>query len=283
MRSSRAFSFLAIVALACSGCASAMFRNGLACQDSGDYIGAYGYFSELLERHPSNDKYRAYAENSRRLAFDQCIGLAQQSFADENLDDFVKNMKQANDIRPHRGSRMAVMVVENGREKGDSDSKIIGRLKEEMEMYGADGTLGEALEKTAGRIAESARSGLVKDPVLVAGMVFGDGNKRNSACVYLENELTAFLIDAGIRVVDRANLDAIRDEMRLGNSAMADESQAVEMGKIAGAKTIVTGTFFKWEGGYKYQLKVTDVETSKVVMQDSSVFKGGRAFDDMVE
>jgi len=279
---SKRISVLTAILAVCSGCSSSAFNQGLTFQDRGDYIQAYRCFSDLSSRHPSNSKYYTYMENSRRLAFDQSIGMAQQAFAEENLDDFVKYMKQANEIRPHRGARMAVKVVENGRDNGDSDSKIMRRLKSEMELYGSDGTLADALEQTVIKIGNLVRQGQMKDPVLVSDIVCGEGNKRNSASVYFENELTTALVGVGVRVVDRDNIEAIKEEMRVGSGTMADESGAVEMGKIAGARAIITGSFFKWERGYKYQLKVTDVETSKVIVQDSSVFSGGKAFDDMV-
>lgn len=266
------------------GCAtSSGIRQGLEYQDRGEYIPAYRHFQKLARDAPNNREYIVYANTARRLAFRQCVGLAEKALAADDLDGFVEYMKQANEIQPSQRVRNVVEVVEGARERGKSDVRIRAELRAAMGLHAEEGTLKEALEKTAARIAEKIRSRVIKDPVSVLGITFGDTGKANTACVYFENELSAELVDKAVRVVERDNLEKIKKELQMSATSMIHEDQVLEIGKIAGAKSMITGNMFKWENGIKYQLRVFDVETSKVIFHDTETFYAGRGFDQMLK
>lgn len=81
--------------------------------------------------------------------------------------------------------------------------------------------------------------------------------------------------DPFLKVVDRDNLQAILDEQRLGMSGVIDETTAVNVGALTGAKAIVTGTVLTYgvnqgrvrsteQPGYEsYQVKVYNEQEQK--------------------
>lgn len=66
-------------------------------------------------------------------------------------------------------------------------------------------------------------------------------------------------------VIDRTNLDKVKAEQKISESAMFDESTALELGKLAAAQYIVAVTIIKKSSTYSFDCKITDAETSKSV------------------
>ena len=79
----------------------------------------------------------------------------------------------------------------------------------------------------------------------LALLPFKNGTPINGADIkiaaYLLDELTK-LNDPFLKVVDRENMNSILAEQRFQMSGIFNESMAVEVGKIAGAKAIISGT-----------------------------------------
>ena len=275
---------IALVAACCiiTGCATSTIEQGLRLQDEGEYIESYYYFYELTQKNPGNREYRTYLNTSRRLAAEQCIGLAQQALASDDLDSFLDYMNKANEIKPSQGARTIIQLVESCRDRGLSDAKIRAELNRKMSLQTKDGTLGEALEETAARIAEKVCQRALQDPMSVLGVTLGNTERSSSACIYFENELSAALLKKAVRIVERKNLEEFRKEIEMSSTGIIDESQVLEIGKIAGAKSMITGNIFQIDRNVKYQLKVIDVQTSKIVFQDTRTFQPGKEFRQML-
>jgi len=89
-----------------------------------------------------------------------------------------------------------------------------------------------------------------------------DNSIRSENVVYsLENEL----VTRGFRVVDRSQLDTIRAEQRYQRSGEVDSRTAVDIGKFAGARYIVTGSIDGIGSLQRFRLRVLDTETAEVV------------------
>jgi Curli production assembly/transport component CsgG len=86
---------------------------------------------------------------------------------------------------------------------------------------------------------------LDKGMYTLALLPFKNGTPINGADIkiaaYLLDELTK-LNDPFLKVVDRENMNSILAEQRFQMSGIFNESMAVEVGKIAGAKAIISGT-----------------------------------------
>ncbi|MFM7770007.1 MAG: CsgG/HfaB family protein, partial [Bacteroidota bacterium] len=114
-----------------------------------------------------------------------------------------------------------------------------------------------------------------KGTYTMALMPFQNGTNINGvdtkAGAYILNALTG-IKDPFLNVVDRENLQTILNEQKFQMSGVFSESSAVEIGKIAGAKAIITGTVLNHtvstgqlrkvtrNGFESYQVQKTDAE-----------------------
>ncbi|MBA3854798.1 MAG: hypothetical protein C0503_10290 [Gemmatimonas sp.] len=71
--------------------------------------------------------------------------------------------------------------------------------------------------------------------------------------------------NTGIRVVERENIEAILREQNLARDGRVDDATAARIGRILGAKHMITGSFVTDRSGIMVlTLKTIDVETSRI-------------------
>jgi len=80
--------------------------------------------------------------------------------------------------------------------------------------------------------------------------------------LFVEN---SFVNTGKVTVVDRKSIEKIIQEYNFQSTGLTDEATAVEIGKIAGAEIIVTGTLSAIGSDYYLQLRLIDVATAEVV------------------
>ncbi len=71
------------------------------------------------------------------------------------------------------------------------------------------------------------------------------------------------------RIVERHRLEAILREQHLGSSELADQATRLRLGRLLGARWMLFGTYQKIGAVARLDLRVVDVETSKVLAADS--------------
>jgi hypothetical protein len=82
---------------------------------------------------------------------------------------------------------------------------------------------------------------------------------------YIAGELEFFMVDHGLTVIDRSQLDRIREEQKLQTSGEVDDNQAVLIGKISGANIIVTGAVTGTGDLRRLRLRALDTQTAHVL------------------
>jgi curli biogenesis system outer membrane secretion channel CsgG len=88
---------------------------------------------------------------------------------------------------------------------------------------------------------------------------------------WLADSLGASLQGSGeLRVVERRELLKILQEQKLGSSALASKEGRLELGKIAGAQTLIFGNFAAVGDGLQISARIVDVE-SGVILKSSTV------------
>ena len=87
----------------------------------------------------------------------------------------------------------------------------------------------------------------------------------------LINELS---VNTNLRVIDRSTLRELLQEQDLGASGRVDPQTAARIGKVVGARYVVTGGFIDMMGQFQLTGRIVDVETSEVVK--SSQVEGDR-------
>jgi len=79
----------------------------------------------------------------------------------------------------------------------------------------------------------------------------------------------------GLSVVERGKLLLAVEELRLGSSALADESTRLRLGRITGARRMVFGGYMAVGNRVRMDLRLVDVETGKVLRTASRTGPAG--------
>jgi hypothetical protein len=88
---------------------------------------------------------------------------------------------------------------------------------------------------------------------------------------YVISRLESALVNGKkLVVVDRANLDKIREEQGFQLSGEVDDNSAKSIGKLLGAGAIVTGSFTNLGDAYGLTLKAINIETATVAVSYSA-------------
>jgi hypothetical protein len=83
------------------------------------------------------------------------------------------------------------------------------------------------------------------------------------------DDLTETLLNDGVRVVDRKNLEDIMREQNFQMSGYVSDESAVGIGKMLGAQSIVIGSGENMMDYYRVQIRTLSVETGEVQVQVS--------------
>jgi len=85
--------------------------------------------------------------------------------------------------------------------------------------------------------------------------------------------------NAGWRVVERAQVQKLLDEQNLGTSGRVDAQTAAKIGKLVGAKYVVTGSFIDLSGDFRLDVRIVNGETSEIVKTESDHMQREHLFD----
>jgi hypothetical protein len=82
---------------------------------------------------------------------------------------------------------------------------------------------------------------------------------------FIAGELEFIMVEEGMTLIDRSQLDRIRKEQNLQMSGEVDDDQAVSIGKIAGASIIITGAVTGSGNLRRLRLRALDTQTAQVL------------------
>lgn len=68
-----------------------------------------------------------------------------------------------------------------------------------------------------------------------------------------------------VRLVDREQIQKLLDEQGLATAERVDAQTAARVGKLAGARYMVAGTFIDLYGDFRIDARIIDVETSEII------------------
>jgi hypothetical protein len=80
----------------------------------------------------------------------------------------------------------------------------------------------------------------------------------------LLQELSQALLNQGVAVVDRAILDKLLAELKLGSSELADPDTQLRLGRIMAARLIATGSFTGAGQNKAVAMRIIDTETTNI-------------------
>jgi hypothetical protein len=82
---------------------------------------------------------------------------------------------------------------------------------------------------------------------------------------FIAGELEFLMVGKGYTLIDRSELDRIRKEQQFQMSGEVDDSQAVSIGKIAGANVIITGAVTGSGDLRRLRLRALDTQSAQVL------------------
>lgn len=98
------------------------------------------------------------------------------------------------------------------------------------------------------------------------GFMLGEaGNSVNLGKAVSAMLVSEFSGREGMRVVERAQLQALLTEQRLALSGRVEESSAVEIGKLLGAQYVFFGQVASIVDNLRMDIRAVDVETSEII------------------
>ncbi len=239
------------------------------------------FFSSALESSPGKAETRVEA----------LIGLGRLASIDSRTDEAMKYYRQAAGLDPTSVRALSSQAVLLERQ---------GNLTEALQVYNLASSLapGDAgLQVAAGQIqdrlatmqdqARQARiDRLVKD-ILAAGhaapVLPGNGWTSPPLTVWLlEFETSGFSTREGaermihgliadrlvnnerVQMVERALLDKLLSELKLGSSRLADSNTALAIGRLAAARIILSGRLIFLQGHLQVVVRIVECETGVV-------------------
>jgi len=119
-------------------------------------------------------------------------------------------------------------------------------------------------------VASQERSASSERPPQVVAILHFDNHTGNDRYDALGKGMAEMLITdlSGLpflRLVERARLQDLVDEMALSQSEYSDSDTALEIGRILAAEYVVTGAFVSMEEEFRVDTRVIETETSEIV------------------
>lgn len=94
---------------------------------------------------------------------------------------------------------------------------------------------------------------------------FSTDDKNSAVEKYITDALTEAVFNTGkVKIIERDNLEKIINEQKLQSSGLVNESQAANIGNIAGVEYVCYGTIKEIENGYTVSVRVVDVESGEI-------------------
>jgi len=138
-------------------------------------------------------------------------------------------------------------------------------------------TLDQAIAEAAARIDERIPAGS-----RIALLNFNSPSDRFS--LYVLDELSANLLDSGrLTVVDRREMDLIRNEIDFQFSGDVDDDSIQQVGRRLGAQSIVSGTLTEIGGDYRIAIRVLNVESAAIEVHFRSDIANDRRVQALLE
>jgi TolB-like protein len=81
--------------------------------------------------------------------------------------------------------------------------------------------------------------------------------------------LTELNVNTNLRIVERSRIRELLDEQGLAQSGRVDAQTAARIGRLVGARYVVSGVFIDLNGDFRLDGRIIDVETSELLKTES--------------
>jgi len=231
------------------------YENGLKAMEGNDYQNAVNYFKTALkDKNKDSGKQRAmgtiFVEYYPHRELGICyyhLGKQQEALSELNI-----SMSQS----PSNRARQYLDEVNKGNIPVPSPetTEPADNLVAGVTATGVTGT-------------EVTSSEIIGDRMSIAVLPFdskGLGNELGSIDL-LDKLITGFVNINRFKVIERALLEKILEEQKLGMSGVIDVSTAAEIGKGIGVDAVVVGSVTRASNALSIDARVIDTETAAIL------------------
>ncbi len=118
----------------------------------------------------------------------------------------------------------------------------------------------------AGCATTGKKSGLMTVAVFDIENLSPDDSTGDDLGILLSSEIVGRLsTKPAIQIIERQKLLSVLQELKLGNSELADESVRLKVGRMLGAKRMVFGSYLVSGSNMRLDLRLVDVETGRIL------------------
>lgn len=130
--------------------------------------------------------------------------------------------------------------------------------------------LDSKLEATARKLTEAAAARKMSTPTLAVFPFQADEKLSKKKVNFAVSEILTknFLKLGKFTVIERAQLEEVMKEQKLGASGAVDSKTAAEIGKLAGAKLLVLGNVIQMGNSYQLTAKLVDAQTGEMIASE---------------
>jgi TolB-like protein len=111
------------------------------------------------------------------------------------------------------------------------------------------------------------------------------GGKHDSADmgkIVAEWLITALVKEGRFDVIERRLLEKVLQEQKIGVSGLVDESSASKLGRVLGAKIVITGSLMEYQGVVEANARIIEVETSSIIAAENVKSTSAVKLEDLV-
>ena len=111
------------------------------------------------------------------------------------------------------------------------------------------------------------------------------GGKHDSADmgkIVAEWLITALVKEGRFDVIERRLLEKVIQEQKMGASGIVDESSASKLGRVLGAKIVITGSVMEFQGVMEANARIIEVETSSIIAAENVKSTSAVKLEDLV-
>jgi len=134
-------------------------------------------------------------------------------------------------------------------------------------------------------LPSAARAEFKKTKIAVLDFQIQGGRNDNPDMgkIVAEWFITALVQEGRFDVIERRLLEKVLQEQKIGVSGIVDESSASKLGKVLGAKIVITGTVLEFQNVLEVNARILEVESSSIIAAESVKSSSGAArLEDLV-
>lgn len=111
----------------------------------------------------------------------------------------------------------------------------------------------------------------------------GQNDNPDMGKIVAEWFITALVQEGRFDVIERRLLEKVIEEQRIGVSGIVDEVSASRLGKVLGAKIVITGTVLEFQNVLEVNARILEVESSSIIAAENVKSSSGAArLEDLV-